>query len=183
MIEDEAEMDSPQLSSLISPNCISEDDVFWDNFWLFKKKEEEKKIKLKECDSDEEEAKHPLKIGDIMKDPQILLKIVLKKNLRGLKKNLMFINGISGLTLMTLLFFAQLKYSRRFRHYMKVVVHFSLFGVTILGFGASLFCFYKGIMNKRKKGVEKKNEEYNIKNEELQELKPAIEFKKLNVES
>ena len=37
--------DSPQIQALVDPNGISEEDVFWDNFWLFKKKEEEKRMK------------------------------------------------------------------------------------------------------------------------------------------
>lgn len=179
LMEDEIDMNNPQIKSLINPNFITEDDVFWDNFWLFKKKEEERKINQTNVDSDDEpEKKH--KIGDLMKNPQILIQIVLKKYLKKLKKNVLFVNSIGGFTLMTLLFLIQLKYSRRFRNYAKVLIHISLFGITIVGFGGSLYLFYKGITNSRNKKITKQHSEvYEIKNEELPEINHGIEFKKI----
>ena len=138
LMDDEFDSNNPQIKALMNPNFIGEDDVFWDNFWLFKKKEEERKIKEVDLDSDDEPTKKH-KIGDLMKNPQILIQMMLKKKFKKFSKNIIFINSIGGLTLMTLLFILQLKYSKRFRYYTKVLLQLSLFGITILGFGGSIF--------------------------------------------
>lgn len=159
---------------------MREDDVFWDNFWLFKKKEEEKRIKAENADSDEESEAHKpsIKIGEVMKNPHILLKIMLQKRFRKLRRNFLFYNSIGGVTLMAILFIVQLKYSRRFRNYSKVLIHFILFLVTISGLGGSLFLFYLGIKAKKRQQLENKSDEYDIKNEELPDLKSEVEFRR-----
>ena len=171
--------ESTQLNALVQPDRISEQDVFWDNFWLFKKKEEEKRIKKDQGEDSDEEHKVPMKLGDYMRNPQVLLLRAFKKNLKKLQSNLIFINSIGGLSLMTLLFLVQLRYSSKFRKYARNLVHLCLFLFTILGFGGSVALLYKGIKNKivKPKRIEKNNE-YDIKHEELPEFNSETLFKK-----
>lgn len=152
--------DSPQIQALVDPNGISEEDVFWDNFWLFKKKEEEKRMKKEEDDSDEEH-KEPMKLGDYMKNPSVLFTLAFRKNFKKLRRNLIFINSIGGISIMSLLFLVQVRYSPKFRKYSKNLIHFGLFAFTILGFGASIALLYKGLKAKltRKKGKDNENED------------------------
>lgn len=164
---------SPSIQALVQPNRISEEDVFWDNFWLFKKKEEEKRVlKEQDSDSDSDEHKQDLKLGDYMKNPQILLQIMLKKHFRKIRRNLIFVNSIGGITIMSLLMIIQLRYSPKFRKYAKNLFHLLMFLFTIVGFGGSVFLLYKGIRSRLRKQRSESNENYNIKNEELPELKP-----------
>ena len=172
---------SPQIKSLVQTNRIREEDIFWDNFWLFKQKEEEKRIKKDNDEDSDEEHKVPMKLGDYLKNPQILIQIIMKKNLKKLKRNLIFINSIGGLSLMSLLFIIQLRYSYRFRKYSKILIHFSLFAFTIVGFGASVAMLYKGLQARLKRKKTEKiedSEKYDIKNEELPELRSETLFKK-----
>ena len=122
-----------------------------------------------------------MKLGDYLKNPQILIQIIMKKNLKKLKRNLNFINSIGGLSLMSLLFIIQLRYSYRFRKYSKILIHFSLFAFTIVGFGASVAMLYKGLQARLKRKKTEKiedSEKYDIKNEELPELRSETLFKK-----
>lgn len=124
-----------QLTSLMNPNNLSEDDLFWDNLWLFKKREEEKRVTKEDSDSEDETLiQRPRKIGEIMSNPHILIQFMLQKRFKKLRRKLLFINSIGGLSIMTILFFVQLKYSRRFRFYTKTIIHLSLFAFTALGF-------------------------------------------------
>jgi hypothetical protein len=164
----------------LQPRGIAEEDLFWDNFWLFQKREEEKRVNQADLDSDEEIVHgQSMKIGEIMKNPQLLINKMLSKRFKKIRKHLLFINSIGGITLMTILFAAQLRYSRRFRKYTKTVIHLSLFIITILGFSCSFFFLYKSIASKFKRPNKQiQKDEYNIENEELPELKSDIEFKK-----
>jgi hypothetical protein len=171
-----------QVSTLLNSNNQSEDDVFWDNLWLFKKREEEKRATKEDSDSDSEDEtlpQRPTKIGEIIKNPHILIQIMLQKRFKKLRRQLLFINSIGGMSLMTIIFFVQLKYSRRFRFYTKTIVHLGLFIFTILGFGGSFFLMYKSIMDKRRRRLVQDKEKYDIKNEELPELESEIEFKEI----
>lgn len=170
----------PQLTALLQPSGILEEDLFWDNFWLFKKREEEKRVIQADLDSDEEIAHgQSMKIGEIMNNPQLLINKMLSKRFKKIRKHLLFINSIGGITLMTVLFAVQLRYSRRFRKYTKTVVHLSSFILTFLGFSCSFYFLYKSVAAKFKRPKKQiQKDEYNIENEELPELKSDIEFKK-----
>jgi len=68
LVMPESNRSNPQLNAIVNPNNIAEDDVFWDNFYIFKKREEEKK-KVQENDSDDSDSSDssplPLKIGKL----------------------------------------------------------------------------------------------------------------------
>jgi len=179
LLNPEKNMGAPQLNSLLKPDGILEKDLFWDNFWLFKKREEEKRVIQDGLDSDEEtEHVKPMKIGEIMRNPNLLVLKMFSKRFRKVKKHLLFINSIGGLTLMSLLFAVQLRYSRRFRKYTKTVIHLMLFLITILGFSGSFFLFYKSLSTKRKPQIKDQKDEYEIENQELPDPSSEIEFKK-----
>mmetsp|Transcript_21810 Transcript_21810/g.19343 ORF Transcript_21810/g.19343 Transcript_21810/m.19343 type:complete len:262 (+) Transcript_21810:204-989(+) len=145
---------NPQLNSVVNPNMFGEGDLFWDNFYIFKQREEEKKQLLEDDheDSDHEDLpQRPIKIGSILKNPHILVKIMMRKNLKKLGRRLMFVNSVGGMSIMILLFLLQLKYSKSFRRYFKTVAHLALFVFTFIGMGGSAFLIYTSIRGRKRK--------------------------------
>jgi len=93
-----------------------------------------------------------INIGSLLKDPQPLVKFIMRKYLRKLGQRLIIVNGVGGMSIMILLFLVQLKYSRRFRLYIKGIAHFSLFIFTFMGLGGSAYLIYNSLKKRKRRG-------------------------------